>query len=484
MRSLRSRYILSHLLPVIIVAPLVMAVLLYLLEAQVFLQDLSDDLGQRAVLIAQATTNSAEIWNDAAAAERYLTVVASTMTGEIAFLDENGTVLAATPGFDDQPIDLTLFPDLQDGETSVTIRYALNEQSAEILQPVYDINQQLTGVIHITENLYAASSAVARLRTLVFGALLIELIVGCVIGLYLANRMSGNIGRVTRTVTRIAHGDDVGDISAEGAQEIRDLYSAVNRLAHDLRASEETRRHLLANLVHELGRPLGAIRAAVDALRSGAAEDPALRDELLVGVEQHIVQMAPLLDDLSHLHGQILGPPKLERRPTDLSDWLPSFLLPWRAAALEKGVAWSAVIDPNLPVMNVDSARLGQAIGNLISNAIKYTLAGGSVSVSAQQNGDELHIAVSDTGPGIPEAEQGRIFEPFFRSREQTRFPQGMGLGLSIARDLAEAHGGRLELQSESGKGSTFTLIVPIGTRNGLHYDSSKYAHEKGKMLY
>ena len=78
--------------------------------------------------------------------------------------------------------------------------------------------------------------------------------------------------------------------------------------AHDLRASEETRRHLLANLVHELGRPLGAIRAAVDALRSGAAEDPALRDELLVGVEQHIVQMAPLLDDLSHLHGQILGP--------------------------------------------------------------------------------------------------------------------------------------------------------------------------------
>ena len=110
MRSLRSRYILSHLLPVIIVAPLVMAVLLYLLEAQVFLQDLSDDLGQRAVLIAQATTNSAEIWNDAAAAERYLTVVASTMTGEIAFLDENGTVLAATPGFDDQPIDLTLFP--------------------------------------------------------------------------------------------------------------------------------------------------------------------------------------------------------------------------------------------------------------------------------------------------------------------------------------------------------------------------------------
>ena len=73
------------------------------------------------------------------------------------------------------------------------------------------------------------------------------------------------------------------------------------------------------------------------------------------------------------------GRPKLERRPTDLSDWLPSFLLPWRAAALEKGVAWSAVIDPNLPVMNVDSARLGQAIGNLISNAIKYTLAGGSI---------------------------------------------------------------------------------------------------------
>lgn len=465
MRSLRSRYILSHLLPIIIAAPLVMAVLLYLLEAQIFLQDLSDDLGQRAALIAQATTDSAEIWNDAAAAERYLTVVASTMTGEIAFLDENGTVLAATPGFDSRPIDLTLFPDLHEGEMSVTVRYSLNEQSAEILQPVYDIDRQLTGVIRITENLYAASSAVARLRMIVFGALLIELVVGCVIGLYLAKRMTGYISNVTRTVTGIAQGQDVGDISAEGAQEIRDLYSAVNTLAHDLQTSEATRRQLLANLVHELGRPLGAIRAAVDALRSGAADDPALRDELLVGVEQHIVQMEPLLDDLSHLHGQILGPLKLDRQPTDLSDWLPSFLLPWRAAALEKGLSWSAEIDPNLPIMTVDAARIGQAVGNLTSNAIKYTPSGGSVTVTAQQNGNELSIAVADTGPGIPEAEQKRIFEPFFRSREQTRFPQGMGLGLSIANDLVIAHDGRLEMQSEPGQGSTFTLVLPIEDR-------------------
>jgi signal transduction histidine kinase len=465
MHSLRSRYILSHILPIIIVAPLVMAVLLYLLEAQVFLQDLSADLGQRAILIAQATTDSAEIWNDTAAAERYLTVVASSLTGEIAFLDENGTVLAATPGFDSQPIDMTLFPELQGGEMSVTIRYTLDEQSAEILQPVYDINQQLTGVIRITENLYTASSNVARLRTIIFGALLIEVVVGCAIGLYLANRMTGYIRNVTRTVTDIAGGEDVGDISAEGAREIRDLYAAVNTLAHDLQASEATRRHLLANLVHELGRPLGAIRAAVDALRSGAADDPVLRDELLLGVEQHIIQMEPLLDDLSHLHGQILGPPALNRQPTDLSDWLPSFLLPWRAAALEKGVSWSAEIDPQLPIVDIDAARIGQAIGNLISNAIKYTAAGGSVAVSAQHDKAELRITVADTGPGISQAEQARIFEPFFRSREQTRFPQGMGLGLSIAKDLTEAHGGRLELQSESGQGSTFTMVLPVEER-------------------
>ena len=386
MHSLRSRYILSHIVPLLVTAPLVMVVLLYLLEAQVFLRDLSDDLAQQAQLIAQATADSAEIWENAAAAERYLTIVGSTITGEIAFLDADGNLLAATDGFAGDTLDLTRFPELQAGEMSVSLRYSLANQSAEILQPVYDIDQQLTGVIRVTDELQNASTAVVNLRRFVFGALLIELLVGALIGLYLATRMSNRIQTVTENVVGISRGEHVADISAEGATEIRVLYEAVNDLSHQLIESENTRRHLLANLIHELGRPLGAIRAAVDALRHGAADEPVLRDELLLGIEQHIVQMEPLLDDLSHLHGQILGTRALNRQPTDINEWLPPFLLPWRAAAIEKGLTWSAEIDPHLPIMTVDVERLGQAVGNLLATPSNTQPEGGNVAIRAQQH--------------------------------------------------------------------------------------------------
>jgi signal transduction histidine kinase len=101
---------------------------------------------------------------------------------------------------------------------------------------------------------------------------------------------------------------------------------------------------------------------------------------------------------------------------------------------------------------------LAQAIGNLINNAIKFTPPGGKVTIRAGIQANEVWIAVQDTGPGIPDKDQELIFTPFFRGRAETRFPQGMGLGLSIARDLVMAHQGRLEFGSVQGQGSCFTI--------------------------
>jgi signal transduction histidine kinase len=105
---------------------------------------------------------------------------------------------------------------------------------------------------------------------------------------------------------------------------------------------------------------------------------------------------------------------------------------------------------------------LGQALGNLLSNAIKYTPPGATVSVDAGVDGEMFWIQVGDTGPGIAPEEQARIFDPFYRSQPGQRFPQGMGLGLSIARDVVVAHGGRLELDSAPGLGSRFTVYLPL----------------------
>jgi signal transduction histidine kinase len=149
-----------------------------------------------------------------------------------------------------------------------------------------------------------------------------------------------------------------------------------------------------------------------------------------------------------------------------LDEWLPPLLLPWRALAGEKGLAWQTEIAPNLGVLEMDPERMAQVLGNLISNAIKYTPAGGTVTVKGGGEETAVFFSVCDTGPGIDPDEQERVFEPFYRSQAQRRFPQGLGLGLTIARDLVNAHGGTLTLDSAPGQGSCFTVTLPrVGPR-------------------
>jgi signal transduction histidine kinase len=217
----------------------------------------------------------------------------------------------------------------------------------------------------------------------------------------------------------------------------------------------------LANLVHELGRPLGALLPAIQALEAGAVEDEALRQELLTGMEDEINILRRLLDDLRGLYDQFAGSFVLSLESVDLVKWLPNLVRMQREAAHAKGVQWESDIPDDLPVMSIDPDRLAQAIGNLINNAIKFTPSGGKIIIGAGTQANEVWIAIQDTGPGIPVEDQELVFTPFFRVRIETRFPQGMGLGLSIARDLVMAHQGRLEFESIPGEGSCFTIWLP-----------------------
>ncbi|MCB0226980.1 MAG: ATP-binding protein, partial [Anaerolineae bacterium] len=163
------------------------------------------------------------------------------------------------------------------------------------------------------------------------------------------------------------------------------------------------------------------------------------------------------------LHDQILGTLELDCRPTKLDQWLNQALIPWREAAQSKGLHWRADVPLTLPTLEIDPDRMAQVLGNLLSNAIKYTPSGGSVSVAAGSDEQTAWLRVSDTGAGLDEEEQKQIFEPFYRSQRTHRFPQGMGLGLTIALDLVVAHGGRLEVESEPEHGSRFTVWLPRG---------------------
>ena len=143
--------------------------------------------------------------------------------------------------------------------------------------------------------------------------------------------------------------------------------------------------------------------------------------------------------------------------------WLPNVLRTHQEAVNTKGLLWQVTISKELPTIDADPNRLAQAIGNLVNNAIKFTPSGGTVSVDVGVQDNEVWIRVNDNGPGIPLDEQVNIFKPFYRGLSENRFPQGMGLGLSIARDLVVAHHGRLEFTSVPGEGSSFTIWLPFG---------------------
>jgi signal transduction histidine kinase len=264
-------------------------------------------------------------------------------------------------------------------------------------------------------------------------------------------------------VIDIATGVDIAPVPEEGPREIRQLSAAVNNLSERLRNLEDTRRRSLANIVHELGRPLGAIQSAVHILLTGTV-DPQIKRELLEGVDGEVKRMQPLLDDLALLHGQVTGSLTLELKSTAMSGWLTTSILPWRAAALDKSLQWNAEIPDNLPTIKIDQERMAQVLGNLLSNAVKYTPEGGGLEISAGLEKSRLYFRVTDNGPGIDPAETEDIFEPFYRSQSTRRFPQGLGLGLTIARDIVEAHGGKLVLSSQPGIGSQFTVLLPLNT--------------------
>ncbi len=467
-RSLRARMVLSHLLPLFLVLPIIGISLMYLLGTQVVLAELSNELERQAALVAIAANSNPQIWYDSQAAQEFAARIGRELSAQMMLLDPQEHLLASTDPADKdrigQKVNVPGFEEVLLTHSAVRVDY--NKRSAngaaEVLMPVIALPWQIVGVIRLTDPLSNVYARFTHTQALIWWIVGGGMIGGAFIGWMLALDLERPLRQATEAITQMAAGQPLRTLPEQGPEEIRLLVRAFNTLTRQLRTLERTRTRLLANLVHELGRPLGALLSATQALAAGAVSDPDLRQELLAGMEGEIRRTHRLLDDLTHLYDKAVGPLSLRRRPIPLSVWLPAALSPWREAAQEKGLAWETDIPADLPRVLIDPDRMAQAVGNIVSNAIKYTPEGGSVAVTAGTTDDAVWINVQDTGPGIAPEEQARIFMPFYRSAANSRFPQGMGLGLSIARDLVTAHGGHISLKSAPGHGSAFTLWIPI----------------------
>ncbi len=228
-----------------------------------------------------------------------------------------------------------------------------------------------------------------------------------------------------------------------------------------VRQTEALRRDFISTVSHELRTPLAALKALAETLQAGALEDPPVAQRFLDQIETEVDSLNLLVNELLELSRIESGRVPLNLAPTQALDIVNPAVERLRLQAERNSLSLEIECAEELPAVMADSSRVEQVLVNLLHNAIKFTPAGGKVSVSVTKGEGELQFAIADTGIGISADDLPRIFERFYKV-DQSRATSGTGLGLAIARHLVEAHGGRIWANSQIGKGSTFYFTIPL----------------------
>jgi two-component system phosphate regulon sensor histidine kinase PhoR len=243
----------------------------------------------------------------------------------------------------------------------------------------------------------------------------------------------------------------------------RDSYLLILQDLTHIRRLETIRRDFISNISHELRTPLSSLRIIVETLQDGALDDPPAAVRFLERAENEVDTMTQMVEELLELSRIESGLVPLQLSPTAVSD-----LLLFSVERLQKQAQRSQVhiqldIPAHLPPVLADADRIHQVISNLLHNAIKFTPANGTITLSAKAKANEVEISVADTGIGIPQKDLPRVFERFYKTDPaRTRGQSGTGLGLAICRHIVQNHNGRIWVKSKEGKGSTFIFTLPI----------------------
>ena len=289
-------------------------------------------------------------------------------------------------------------------------------------------------------------------------ALLAGVIVTAALAWYLSGRITKPMRRLAKAADEVAEGRyDVIVPDVPGRDEIADLADSFRQMASRLSEAEELERNFLMTVSHELRTPLTAIRGHVEALREGLADDPEARRASLEVIAAEAGRLERLVGDVLDLAKLDTRRFTVLREEVDMARLVDQAYVAFGEEAKQREIVYSQEVSANA-VLVTDGDRVLQIISNLIANAFRWTPDGGRIDLRLSADNGLIHVAVEDTGPGIGLEEQERIFRPFW-----THDGQGTGLGLAIAKELALALGGRIELDSELGRGSRFELVLPLG---------------------
>ena len=290
-----------------------------------------------------------------------------------------------------------------------------------------------------------------------------------------SRRLLAPVRQLRSAASSLGQGDLSQRVTDLGRDEMGDLGRTFNSMAEGLERAEQQRRDLMADVAHELRTPLSNIQGYLEAVRDGLVPADTATFET---ISRQTSLLSQLVEDLRVLALAEAGALRLDLAPGSIEDVLRHAVDSFGPRAGAKNIVLSIDVAGGIPPLDMDSSRITQVVVNLVDNAVLHTPEGGAVTVTAEAaDGGVVRVEVADTGPGIPAEELPLVFERFYRvDPSRSRETGGAGLGLTIARQLIESHGGKIAAESAPGQGTRFIFELPVAGRG-----DTRHGEEQGQ---
>lgn len=458
--SLLTRLVISHVALALITLIVAGSVLAALLNSYVYRSKLA--------LLTASGSEIARLMSDVAAgrcdpssAYGTLRALDSVLQARIFIADRGGLVLIASQGPASKGfrIDRAAMNQVLAGRTVTFTGQWFGIIGLSVVVPIVESGQVLGAVI-LNAPVSTLSLITASVQKRFIWAALASIALSLLLAYLISRSLSGPIRKLTEAARGIAAGDYTRRVDLPADDELGELAATFNLAAAELQKLEQTRREFIADVSHELRRPLTRLLAAVEAVADGIITDPAELRQHLSDTRAEVARTARLVDDMLQLSRLDSGTFTLARERIELSGLVSRVCADMEPGAAEEGVSLTFAGEPGVYV-DADPGRIEQVLANLIENALRFTPAGGHVFLSVSRSEAGARVTVSDTGAGIPPEQLPHIWERFYKG-DRSRADQGSGLGLAIVRRIVELHGGTVTVASEVGRGTTFTIILPL----------------------
>ncbi|MFW5713598.1 MAG: sensor histidine kinase [Brevefilum sp.] len=383
--------------------------------------------------------------------------------GRIVVITPRGRVIADS--FDDEQISLPDFVDSpQKTEVGALPRFYRDEQGRGWYYIIDEISPNRL-VIFAVNRPPLQIFAIFRdqfLRPLVLGGL-IAMLASIAFSVILSRWISAPLKQISQEAGQVAEGQ-ARPIPLRGPEEVRTLAHAFNSMSQQVQNSQQSQKDFVANVSHELKTPLTSIQGFARAILDGAVETETELNQAAEVITSEASRMDRMVNDLLTLAKMDAGTAIFDMGIFDLNSLLKSSIRKFSPLIEKAGLIFETSLPEQEAYVYGDPDRLMQVLDNLLSNAIKFTPEGGRISLSGRINKETFEIHVQDSGPGIPPAEQERIFERFYQVDKARTSGRGYGLGLAISKQIVETHDGTLSLVNEAGEGSHFVVKLPLQT--------------------